>query len=780
MQEAHAEAFTSAFKANKRAGDVPSGTYDHVYIDVNNVLHVAAHHTKNEDAFFKKLFALLDLNMRRTRPQYTVVLALDGPAPIAKTITQRRRRIRLSSGEKVPLSEDPPRLLKIGLTPGSALALKIDRALEYYAATRLLSRNALPKGLLFEISGTRVPGEGEVKILRSMKTRVRNPKFEGHSHLIVSEDSDALLLAMTAAPADVFVLSSKLVFSVRAFNASLEKDLPPGMSEAQMRGAPRLRRARGDDGKRLPTRLTVRGQVQLARARAAQGAQADAPDWKAESRALHRKRHPNAAETETETTRRATTPAPDSPGTPTCAASPPWTTPRTCAGASTGKARCSPSRARPTSRVPRGRGGARGATSSASRARRCTRTANSPSDIPPVNWPMLRDFATVLSDPEYVKWQVSGGLRPRADVQRAVNAAAASADAAAAGAAFQASLSARAGMARENSVDGREQRERDEDLAPDELREGNFSTIPGVAGVVRAMLDPKRSARRAYEYVHGVGWVLEMYYSGARLDYGYHFQYSSKEHNAGIAATIGVDGAGGKNENGASRLARAADDAATAAATAAVAAAAAAAAASGGETKTADSKHAKNGGPGAFVAPAKPPHMGGRNTIPPPAVDLADFQTLPDTYDPSLDPLRDRNRAAIAYLNRYPITPLAYSLAVIPRGGRAMLARGVRPLVDAGSPVHHLFCDDYCVTCIKHRITAGPLERVIQQESAGPGAGGKRARGRGRGRGGGGAAGTRAARRLRGRARFVPQVRRRRRDHPRGCRGGRGRGARGS
>ena len=37
------------------------------------------------------------------------------------------------------------------------------------------------------ISGTRVPGEGEVKILRSMKTREANPLFKGHSHLIVSE-----------------------------------------------------------------------------------------------------------------------------------------------------------------------------------------------------------------------------------------------------------------------------------------------------------------------------------------------------------------------------------------------------------------------------------------------------------------------------------------------------------------------------------------------------------------------------------------------------------------
>ena len=741
MQEAHAEAFTSAFKANKRAGDVPSGTYDHVYIDVNNVLHVAAHHTKNEDAFFKKLFALLDLNMRRTRPQYTVVLALDGPAPIAKTITQRRRRIRLSSGEKVPLSEDPPRLLKIGLTPGSALALKIDRALEYYAATRLLSRNALPKGLLFEISGTRVPGEGEVKILRSMKTRVRNPKFRGHSHLIVSEDSDALLLAMTAAPADVFVLSSKLVFSVRAFNASLEKDLPEGMSDAQMRGARRdfvaLAVMMGNDylpGSRFGVKYSWRAYTRLRGA-------AVAPDWKAEADVFRKGKNRNRNDSSNDS------------GAVGGDAEADVRTVDYASNVRWGEYRETALFPVPSEADFGGSQGARRGTrrnffgvSSAAVYEEGKLAFRHP---PPVNWPMLRDFATVLSDPEYVKWQVSGGLRPRADVQRAVNAAAASAGAGVD--AFQASLSL--GMAPEHSMDGREQRERDEDLAPDELREGSFSTIPGVAGVVRAMLDPKRSARRAYEYVHGVGWVLEMYYAGACLDYGYHFQYSSKEHNAGIAATIEVGGAGGKTENGARKLARAADDAATAAATAAVAAAAAAAAATA--ARVADSKCAANASAIGDHPKAKPPHMGGRNTTPPPAVDLADFQTLPDTYDPSLDPLRDRNRASIAFLNRYPITPLAYSLAVIPRGGRTMLARGVRPLVDAGSPVHHLFCDDYCVTCIKHRITAGPLERVIQQEAAGNGGGG--GRGRGGGRGGGRGRGRRG--RGRGDARGAEAVR---------------------
>jgi len=76
-----------------------------------------------------------------------------------------------------------------------------------------------------------------------------------------------------------------------------------------------------------------------------------------------------------------------------------------------------------------------------------------------------------------------------------------------------------------------------------------------------------------------------------------------------------------------------------------------------------------------------------------------------------------------------------------------MLAKGVRSLVDAGSPVHHLFCDDYCVTCIKHRINAGPLERVIQREAGG----GNSAVGGAGGRGGGGRGG-------RGRGRGEPMV----------------------
>ena len=106
--------FTSSSSSSSSLHDIKSAykldprrlaSFDHVYVDVNNVLHVAAHHTKTESAFYKKLFGLLTGIIRRTRPRHSITFALDGPAPMAKTITQRRRRVRLSSGEREPVSD---------------------------------------------------------------------------------------------------------------------------------------------------------------------------------------------------------------------------------------------------------------------------------------------------------------------------------------------------------------------------------------------------------------------------------------------------------------------------------------------------------------------------------------------------------------------------------------------------------------------------------------------------------------------------------------------------
>ena len=57
--------------------------------------------------------------------------------------------------------------------------------------------------------------------------------------------------------------------------------------------------------------------------------------------------------------------------------------------------------------------------------------------------------------------------------------------------------------------------------------------------------------------------------------------------------------------------------------------------------------------------------------------DLLDYASIPDTFDKNCDPLIDKTRAEAVFYNKAPITPLAYSLAVIPRGGRAQLCKGI-------------------------------------------------------------------------------------------------------
>lgn len=44
---------------------------------------------RTEDAYFNKLFRSLDLALALAKPQKSVLLALDGPAPLAKLLLQR-------------------------------------------------------------------------------------------------------------------------------------------------------------------------------------------------------------------------------------------------------------------------------------------------------------------------------------------------------------------------------------------------------------------------------------------------------------------------------------------------------------------------------------------------------------------------------------------------------------------------------------------------------------------------------------------------------------------
>ncbi|KAF9910109.1 hypothetical protein EC991_007241 [Linnemannia zychae] len=66
--------------------------FDSVFIDVNCILHPAMRAAKNESMFVKKLYTILDRTLAQFVPDRICYLSVDGPAPLAKLLTQKARR----------------------------------------------------------------------------------------------------------------------------------------------------------------------------------------------------------------------------------------------------------------------------------------------------------------------------------------------------------------------------------------------------------------------------------------------------------------------------------------------------------------------------------------------------------------------------------------------------------------------------------------------------------------------------------------------------------------
>jgi len=613
-------------------------SFDHVYVDVNNVLHVAAHHTKTESAFYKKLFGLLTGIIRRTRPKHSITFALDGPAPMAKTITQRRRRVRLSSGEREPLSTDLSRMMKLGITPGSRLALKVDRAIEYYIASKV-HREEFGADILYELSGTTVPGEGEIKLVRAMQLRQENPNFQNHTHCVVSEDSDAILLALTMNPTvDVFVSGAqRLVFSGRMFNEELVMSLDPNSkvlsSENNLSGAGATgskskkqakrememnrynqRRGGGDDGESSSSNAKNLNSNSNNNNSENSGNKGDdgLPWWN--GILPDRKKHPKEYSEELSALRR------DFVGLSVMSGN------DYISGSRFGVKFSWRNYARVRScKMFKGRNRLfPGPPSNSKDPLFQLRLEKDRSSQPmtgmddTVNWAMLKAIAGTLLNPNYLEWleehdasafkHTSKYASPLAKDMITIKD-------------FTINYSTLANMPAEDFAHVW----------------NNFSDVNE---------DNDSSVRRVYDYMYGVEWVLATYHAGECADFSFYTLYDSSSRPRSVNQ---VGGLGGN--------------------------------------------------------------------------DLLDYASIPDTFDKNCDPLIDKTRAEAVFYNKAPITPLAYSLAVIPRGGRAQLCKGIQPLVDPDSSLRELFACDYCARCIKHRIKVAPLERTLQQQLSGNAAG---------------------------------------------------------
>lgn len=215
--------YPEAFEDPKQGEHSSTKGHDAVYIDLASTLHTVTRKAYSRSAFHVLLHRRLDELIDSLGPKKRVVIAMDGPAPLAKLLEQRRRRKK--EADKTSLSEDDDddesneenngrrgyrhgkkvhsanRVSSLFLTTGTLFMLEVHNSLMCYIIKRL--GDPKYEHLEYEFSDSTVKGEGELKIVSRLLQHDYN---DAESHAVVGADSDLLLMTMIASRPHVHVV----------------------------------------------------------------------------------------------------------------------------------------------------------------------------------------------------------------------------------------------------------------------------------------------------------------------------------------------------------------------------------------------------------------------------------------------------------------------------------------------------------------------------------------------------------------------------------------------
>ena len=162
-------------------------TYDNMYVDMNCVLHHVCYLAKDCNDLLNRFRDYLRKLVLTYKPKKRIYLAADGPAPMAKMMLQRKRRldtVKLSNGDI-----DFKKNIELNLTPGTDFMMKLEKELTGFIAYVKQKFN------IEVITSVTDADEGEIKIRHQVhKIQSRNPN---DTHIIYSTDSDMILLLFT-------------------------------------------------------------------------------------------------------------------------------------------------------------------------------------------------------------------------------------------------------------------------------------------------------------------------------------------------------------------------------------------------------------------------------------------------------------------------------------------------------------------------------------------------------------------------------------------------------
>jgi len=178
-------------------------------IDLNHILHtifseVYGTHIKSSDElkyldsasecvlygkFFYKLIQKISSMCIDNKVRNTLIIAIDGVAPVAKIQEQRRRRYKsamIRPSEQIFDSNV--------ITPGTDFMMRLDKDLMHEFNNFNKDRGIFPPRIIY--SGHMIPGEAEHKIMRLFRNKTLfNPDEDGY-HILHGFDADLIVLSL--------------------------------------------------------------------------------------------------------------------------------------------------------------------------------------------------------------------------------------------------------------------------------------------------------------------------------------------------------------------------------------------------------------------------------------------------------------------------------------------------------------------------------------------------------------------------------------------------------
>eukprot|EP00054_Salpingoeca_dolichothecata_P030449 m.248072 g.248072 ORF g.248072 m.248072 type:complete len:1635 (+) comp26663_c1_seq18:689-5593(+) len=212
--------------------DPPLPEFDNLYLDFNGIIHVCTHNNeastrKTEQEMMLAIFSYVQTLFDIVQPKRLLFIAIDGVAPRAKMNQQRQRRFRaaklrqdMANSENSTLDEPEedtsPPFDSNCITPGTVFMEQLNDHLAYFVQ-RKIHEDLAWQNIDVIVSGHRVPGEGEHKIMEFIRSLKSQPNYNPNTrHCLHGLDADLIMLALSTHEPHFCILREKMIMRGRS------------------------------------------------------------------------------------------------------------------------------------------------------------------------------------------------------------------------------------------------------------------------------------------------------------------------------------------------------------------------------------------------------------------------------------------------------------------------------------------------------------------------------------------------------------------------------------